>query len=225
MWGLFGPENQSQLKTKWWTRDWCQQCFFWRNHGNVPTGSFHSPTALWSGCGRRADSALLHGGQTWNLCYQTRMQERKSQLEKKKIKVHLFFGWFYFNLVALFLCGWWVEWCHKQPRGTGWVPEHCLRSLLRPCRGRGGLCLSGTLQEVTTGSEHGRQQNCERTAPRCWQSPSILVTVEGWDGLEPTTVKSIEAVLYGFSPALAPALLCPLFYFMCLCISALSLAF
>lgn len=55
-----------------------------------------------------------------------------------------------------------------------------------------------------------------------------MATVEGCDGLEPTTVKSIEAVLYGFSPALAPALLCVsyfILFYVFLCLSALSLAF
>ena len=135
---------------------------------------------------------LLHlGGTVWNHYVdprsQTRMKERKEKNPPENNQSTPIFQLVSFHLVTLLfcVCGSWLMtrmWRNTLgDRLDAWAAPEIPQ--LRPCRGRrdkllhpftSDHCLFGTLQEVTTGSDCGCQQNCECAALNCWQIGPVL---------------------------------------------------
>lgn len=240
MWGLFGPENQryggtgidanrfSEGTMAMFTQELlqsdCSVIWIWSKNRFC--------SAVWSHLLHRGERVQNHYVRSR---YHTRMTERKKPTENNQSPS--IFQLVSFHLVILFLCvcGSWLmtrvwgttlgdrldAWAapevpqlRKGKEGQIVAPFHLWPlSLWDSARGDAWIRLWMSAELWAYSSE-------------LLTDRSSFVTVEGYGGLQPTAVWSIEAVLYGFSPALAPALLCVSCFILCVCVclSHLSLA-
>lgn len=244
MWGLFGPENQSQLKRIRWNRDWQ---FFRGNHGNVHAGTF--TVRLLSNldwieaqivlcCLKSPASQRGNSPKSLRTFALSDHDERKTKAYWKQSKyIHFSVGFCLFSC-SLCVCvghGWWHG-CGEPHTSLGdrldaWAAPEIPQ--LRPCRGRrdkllhlftSDLCLVGTLQEVTIGSDCGCQQNCGRTALNCWQIGSVL---SQWRAMMDRSPLLSEVLKLFFMDSLLHLhlLYCVslVLFYVCVCLSDLSL--
>lgn len=190
-WGLFRSENQSQLKTVRWNRDWCRPFFWvflresWRRSRRNSSQSERSE--IWIGwillCWLKSPASRRRNGLI-SLCKFVLSDQGEGKKKPSGNNQSPSVGSFSFSH-SFFLCMgggcWHGVWATHN---TGWGGVRLDTSAapeipqLRPCRGRrdrllhlftSDLCLFWPPQEATIGSDCGCQQNCERTALNCWR--------------------------------------------------------
>lgn len=177
MWGLFGPENQSQLKMLWWNRD------------RFSEGTM----AMWTLTGWSVILEVTCFTQGKQSKITTLLSDQHERRKKKPTENNQSASSFSVGFFSLSRFG---------GGGTDRSPFHLWPLSLWDCKRWGSDRAVGVGRTVSV---------------RLWTDGSCLVTVGGFDGPKPTPVWSIEAVLYGFSSALAPALLCVSCLIVCAC--------
>lgn len=164
MWGLFGPENQSQLKRIRWNRDWQ---FFRGNHGNVHAGTFtvrllsnlnwiEAQTVLC--CLKSPATQRGNSPKSLRTFALSDHDERKTKAYWKQSKyIHFSVGFCLFSC-SLCVCVWVMVddtgvGNHTHHWGTGWMREQHLRFLSWGLAGEGGTncCTFSPLTFVSLG--------------------------------------------------------------------------
>lgn len=209
--GLSGPENQSQLKMIWWNRDWRKQ-FFWGNHGNVHAGTF--TVWLLSNLDLIEEQILLcclkspasqrrnspKSLRTFTLSDQDEGKKKAYWKQSKYIYFSLgFFSFSHFFCVCV--CG---SWLMTQVWGTTHITggqAGCLSSTwdssAEALQGKEGQIVAPFHLWPLSLWDSARGDDWIRLwmSAELWAYSSELltdrisfVTVEGYDGLEPTAV-------------------------------------